>query len=54
MVTGYSLLDSGFKTNAGTFFVTFKDFDATLQDARVRERAERARDTDRLSTRKRS
>jgi len=27
MVTGYSLLDSGFKTNAGTFFVTFKDFD---------------------------
>src|SRR5262249_38853258 len=27
MVTGYSLLDSGYKTNAGTFFVTFKDFD---------------------------
>jgi multidrug efflux pump len=27
MVTGYSILDSGFKTNAGTFFVTFKDFD---------------------------
>src|SRR5215472_8091539 len=27
MITGYSLLDSGFKTNAGTFFVTFKDFD---------------------------
>ena len=26
MVTGYSLLDSGFKTNAGTFFVTLKDF----------------------------
>jgi multidrug efflux pump len=27
MVTGYSLLDSGYKTNAGTFFVTFKDFE---------------------------
>jgi multidrug efflux pump len=27
MVTGYSLLDSGYKTNAGTFFITFKDFD---------------------------
>jgi multidrug efflux pump len=26
MVTGYSLLDSGFKTNAGAFFVTLKDF----------------------------
>jgi multidrug efflux pump len=26
MVTGYSLLDSGYKTNAGTFFITFKDF----------------------------
>jgi multidrug efflux pump len=26
MVTGYSLLDQGFKANAGTFFVTFKDF----------------------------
>ncbi len=26
MVTGYSLLDQGFKTNAGTFFVTFRDF----------------------------
>ncbi|HEX9301630.1 MAG TPA: multidrug efflux RND transporter permease subunit [Casimicrobiaceae bacterium] len=26
-VTGYSLLDSGFKTNAGTIFVTFSDFD---------------------------
>jgi multidrug efflux pump len=37
MVTGYSLLDSGFKTNAGTFFVTFKDFDErykTLESAR--------------------
>ena len=27
MITGYSLIDSGFKTNAGTFFVTFTDFD---------------------------
>ena len=27
MITGYSLLDSGFKTNAGTFFVTLKDFE---------------------------
>ncbi|HUH95449.1 MAG TPA: multidrug efflux RND transporter permease subunit [Casimicrobiaceae bacterium] len=26
MITGYSLLDGGFKTNAGTFFVTLKDF----------------------------
>lgn len=26
MITGYSLIDSGFKTNAGTFFVTLKDF----------------------------
>ncbi|HUO74301.1 MAG TPA: efflux RND transporter permease subunit, partial [Solirubrobacteraceae bacterium] len=27
VVTGYSLLDSGFKTNASTIFVTFSDFD---------------------------
>ncbi len=27
VVTGYSLLDSGFKTNAGTIFVTFAPFD---------------------------
>ena len=27
MVTGYSLIDGGFKTNAATFFVTFKPFD---------------------------
>jgi multidrug efflux pump len=27
MITGYSLLDGGFKTNAGTFFVTFTDFE---------------------------
>ncbi|MBP6775637.1 MAG: multidrug efflux RND transporter permease subunit [Piscinibacter sp.] len=26
MITGYSLIDGGFKTNAATFFVTFKDF----------------------------
>jgi multidrug efflux pump len=26
MITGNSLLDSGFKTNPGTFFVTLKDF----------------------------
>src|SRR5512136_51912 len=26
-ITGYSLLDSGFKTNAGTFFTTLKPFD---------------------------
>ncbi|HSQ81933.1 MAG TPA: multidrug efflux RND transporter permease subunit [Casimicrobiaceae bacterium] len=26
MITGYSLLDQGFKPNAGTFFVTLKDF----------------------------
>ncbi len=38
MVTGYSLLDSGFKTNAGTFFVTFTDFDKryeTLESAKA-------------------
>ena len=27
MITGYSLLDGGFKPNAGTFFVAFKNFD---------------------------
>jgi multidrug efflux pump len=32
VVTGYSLLDSGFKTNAGTIFVTFDDFDARYKD----------------------
>jgi multidrug efflux pump len=26
MITGYSLIDQGFKTNAGAFFVTLKDF----------------------------
>ncbi len=32
VVTGYSLLDSGFKTNAGTIFVTFNDFDERYKD----------------------
>jgi len=32
VVTGYSLLDSGFKTNAGTIFVTFSDFDKRYED----------------------
>ena len=32
VVTGYSLLDSGFKTNAGTIFVTFRDFDERYKD----------------------
>ncbi len=32
VVTGYSLLDSGFKTNAGTIFVTFADFDERYKD----------------------
>ncbi len=38
MITGYSLLDSGFKTNAGAFFVTLKDFKeryATTESARA-------------------
>jgi multidrug efflux pump len=37
MITGYSLLDLGFKPNAGTFFITFKDFKqryATIAAAR--------------------
>ena len=32
VVTGYSLLDSGFKTNAGTIFVTFKDFNKRYEN----------------------
>jgi hypothetical protein len=32
MVTGYSLLDSGYKTNAGTFFITFTDFEQRYKD----------------------
>ena len=38
MITGYSLLDGGFKTNAGAFFVTLKDFKeryATTESARA-------------------
>jgi multidrug efflux pump len=38
MITGYSLIDGGFKTNAATFFVTFKDFKeryATLETAKA-------------------
>ncbi len=43
MVTGYSLLDSGFKTNAGTFFVTFTDFDSRYKDiATAKEQNARA------------
>jgi multidrug efflux pump len=37
MVSGYSLLDNGFKTNAATFFITFRDFKeryATLKTAK--------------------
>ena len=32
VVTGYSLLDSGFKTNAGTIFITFDDFDKRYEN----------------------
>ena len=32
VVTGYSLLDSGFKTNAATIFVTFSDFDKRYEN----------------------
>jgi multidrug efflux pump subunit AcrB len=42
MVTGYSLLDSGFKTNAGTFFVTLKDFKERYASAET-ARAQNAR-----------
>jgi multidrug efflux pump len=37
-LTGYSLLDSGFKTNAGTFFVTLKPFEeryASIKQAKA-------------------
>jgi multidrug efflux pump len=27
MINGYSLVDAGFKTNAATFFITFRDFE---------------------------
>ena len=42
MLSGYSLLDYGYKTNAATFFITFSDFKeryATLESAKARERA---------------
>ncbi len=32
MITGYSLLDGGFQTNAGAFFITLKDFDERYKD----------------------
>jgi multidrug efflux pump len=32
MITGYSLLDGGFQTNAGTFFITLKDFEERYKD----------------------
>jgi multidrug efflux pump len=41
-VTGYSLLDGGFKSNAGTFFVTLKPFDDRYAAAK-KARAENAR-----------
>ncbi len=41
-ITGYSLLDSGYKTNAGTFFVTLKPFEERYSSAK-KARAENAR-----------
>ena len=41
-ITGYSLLDSGFKTNAGTFFVTLKPFDERYSSIK-KARSENAR-----------
>jgi len=41
-ITGYSLLDSGLKTNAGTFFVTLKPFDDRYASGK-KARAENAR-----------
>ena len=41
-ITGYSLLDNGFKTNAATFFVTLKPFDDRYSSAK-KARAENAR-----------
>jgi multidrug efflux pump len=32
-IAGFSLLDNGFKTNAGTFFVTLKDFKERYKDS---------------------
>jgi multidrug efflux pump len=43
MITGYSLLDGGFQTNAGAFFVTLKDFDERYASiATAREQNARA------------
>jgi multidrug efflux pump len=41
-ISGYSLLDSGFKTNAGTFFVTLKPFEERYASIK-KARAENAR-----------
>jgi multidrug efflux pump len=41
-ITGYSLLDSGYKTNSGTFFVTLKPFEERYSSAK-KARAENAR-----------
>jgi multidrug efflux pump len=35
MITGYSLLDAGYKTNAGTFFITLKPFDERYKSIAV-------------------
>jgi len=43
MITGYSLVDGGFKTNAATFFVTFTDFKKRYADiATARQQNARA------------
>jgi multidrug efflux pump len=43
MITGYSLVDGGFKTNAATFFITFNDFKARYADvATARQQNARA------------
>jgi multidrug efflux pump len=43
LVTGYSLVDAGFKTNAATFFVTFTDFKERYADiATAKEQNARA------------
>ncbi len=41
-ITGYSLLDSGYKTNSGTFFTTLKPFDERY-DSVKKAKAENAR-----------
>jgi len=45
-LTGYSLLDSGFKTNAGTFFVTLKPFDERYSSAKQARAEKRPRRVD--------